>query len=161
MTLPACMPVTYIGAQWQVLIWASSLIFFFFFSFLTLKNRAFSGYSGSVRAQDRPQLPQLSPVFQIPNWPHRAVSLRYWQSDNTTSAAVLPHLRATQKGNVAKGIWPDHTPIAHKLYGSFGDQRCTATFIKETGVSIWRTRRSRRILQCPPLLCLVKASVDK
>ena len=31
-----------------------------------------------------------------------------------------------------KGIWPDHTPIAHKLYGSLGDIRCTATFIEET-----------------------------
>ena len=40
-----------------------------------------------------------------------------------------------------KGIWPDHTPLAHKLYGSLGDLRCTATFMKETGVSIWRTRR--------------------
>ena len=30
------------------------------------------------------------------------VPLRYWQSDNRTSAAVLPHLRATQKGNLAR-----------------------------------------------------------
>ena len=42
-----------------------------------------------------------------------------------------------------KGIWPDHTPIARKLYGSLRDLRCTATFIGETGVSIWRTRRRR------------------
>ena len=35
-----------------------------------------------------------------------------------------------------KGIWPDHTPVARKLYGSMGDLRCTATFIEETGVSI-------------------------
>ena len=28
--------------------------------------------------------------------------MRYWQSDNRTSAAVLPHLRATQKGNLAR-----------------------------------------------------------
>ena len=28
--------------------------------------------------------------------------LRYWQSDNRTSTAVLPHLRATQKGNLAR-----------------------------------------------------------
>ena len=40
-----------------------------------------------------------------------------------------------------KGIWPDHTPVARKLYGSLRDLRCTATFIGETGVSIWRTRR--------------------
>ena len=32
-----------------------------------------------------------------------------------------------------KGIWPEHTPVAHKLYGSPGDLRCTATFIEETG----------------------------
>ena len=31
-----------------------------------------------------------------------AVPLRYWQSDNRTSTAVLPHLRATQKGNLAR-----------------------------------------------------------
>ena len=35
-----------------------------------------------------------------------------------------------------KGIWPDHTPVAHKLYGSLRDLRCTATFIGETGISI-------------------------
>ena len=41
-------------------------------------------------------------------------------------------------------IWPDHTPVARKLYGSLRDLRCTATFIGETGISIWRTRRRRR-----------------
>ena len=35
-----------------------------------------------------------------------------------------------------KGIWPDHTPVARKLYGSLGDLRCTATFIEETGIFI-------------------------
>ena len=35
-----------------------------------------------------------------------------------------------------KGIWPDHTPVARKLYGSRRSLRCTATFIDETGVSI-------------------------
>ena len=35
-----------------------------------------------------------------------------------------------------KGIWPDHTPVACKLYGSLRDLRCTATFIEETGVPI-------------------------
>ena len=28
-----------------------------------------------------------------------------------------------------KGIWPDDTPVARKLYGSLGDLRCSATFI--------------------------------
>ena len=60
------------------------------------------GTSYSIQAQDRPQPPQLSPVFQTPHWPYRAVRLRYWQSDNRTSTAVLPHLRATQKGNLAR-----------------------------------------------------------
>ena len=46
-----------------------------------------------------------------------------------------------------KGIRPDHTPVACKLYGSLRDLRCTATFIEQTGVSIWRTRRRRRRLQ--------------
>ena len=46
-----------------------------------------------------------------------------------------------------KGIWPDHTPVARKLYGSLRDLRCTATFIEETRVSIWRRRR-RSSLQC-------------
>ena len=41
-------------------------------------------------------------VFQTPHWPYRAVPLRYWQSDNRISTAVLPHLRATQKGNLAR-----------------------------------------------------------
>ena len=41
-------------------------------------------------------------VFQTPHRLHRAVPLRYWQSDNRTSTAVLPHLRATQKGNLAR-----------------------------------------------------------
>ena len=50
----------------------------------------------------RTQPPQLSPIFQTPHWPYRAVPLRYWQSDNRTSTAVLPHLRATQKGNLAR-----------------------------------------------------------
>ena len=35
-----------------------------------------------------------------------------------------------------KGIWPDHTPLARKLYGSLRDLQCTATFIGETGISI-------------------------
>ena len=35
-----------------------------------------------------------------------------------------------------KGIWPDHTPVARKLYGRRRDLRYTATFIEETGVSI-------------------------
>ena len=56
----------------------------------------------TVQAQDRPQPPPLSPIFQTPHWPYRAVPLRYWQSDNRTSTAVLPHLRATQKGNLAR-----------------------------------------------------------
>ena len=54
-----------------------------------------------VQAQNRPQPPQLSPIFQTPHWPYGAVPLRSWQSDNRTSAAVLLHLRATQKGNLA------------------------------------------------------------
>ena len=33
-----------------------------------------------------------------------------------------------------KGIWPDHTPVACKLYGSLGDLRRTVTLI-------WRSRR--------------------
>ena len=61
-----------------------------------------TGTSDSVQAQDRPQPPPPSPVFQTPHWPYRAVPLRYWQSDNRTSTAVLPHLRATQKGNLAR-----------------------------------------------------------
>ena len=61
-----------------------------------------TGSSDSVQAQDRPQPPQLSPIYQTPHWPYRAVPLRYWQSDNKTSTAVLPHLRATQKGNLAR-----------------------------------------------------------
>ena len=61
-----------------------------------------TGTSDSVQTQDRPQPPQLSPVFQTLHWPYRVVPLRYWQSDNRTSTAVLPHLRAAQKGNLAR-----------------------------------------------------------
>ena len=61
-----------------------------------------TGTSDSVQAQDRPQPPQLSPVFQTLHWLYRVVPLRYWQSDDRTSAAVLPYLRATQKGNLAR-----------------------------------------------------------
>ena len=50
-----------------------------------------------------------------------------------------------------KGIWPDHIPVACKHYRSLRDLRCTATFIEETGVSIWQTRRrqiqQKRIVQ--------------
>ena len=35
-----------------------------------------------------------------------------------------------------KGMWPDHTFIARKLYGSLGYLQCTVTFIEKTGVSI-------------------------
>ena len=44
----------------------------------------------------------METVFQTPHRPYRAVPLRYWQSDNRTSTAVLPPLRATQKGNLAR-----------------------------------------------------------
>ena len=54
----------------------------------------------------------------------------YWQLDNRTSAAVLPLLRATQKGSLVR----PHSQ-SPQLYGSLGDLRCTASFIKETGVS--------------------------
>ena len=36
-----------------------------------------------------------------PHWPHRAVALRYWQSDNRASAAFLDPLRVAHEGNVA------------------------------------------------------------
>ena len=39
-----------------------------------------------------------------------------------------------------KGIWPDPTQIARKLYSSLGDLWCTATFIEKTWVSIWQMR---------------------
>ena len=41
-----------------------------------------------------------------------------------------------------KGIWPDHTPVTRKPYGSLRDLRCAATFIEETGVSIWKCPQS-------------------
>ena len=42
-----------------------------------------------------------------------------------------------------KEIWPYHTPVARKLYGSLGDLRCTATFIEETGVSTGRKEEEK------------------
>ena len=69
-----------------------------------------TGTSDSVQTQDRPQQPQLSPIFQTPHRPYRAVPLWYWQSDNRTSTAVLPHLQATQKGNLARPR--SHSPQA-------------------------------------------------
>ena len=47
-----------------------------------------------------------------------------------------------------KGIWPGHTPVSRKLYGSLGDLRCTTTLIEETGVSIWRTARRKKLVLC-------------
>ena len=41
-------------------------------------------------------------VMAVRHRPYRAVPLWYWQSDNRTSTAVLPHLRTTQKGNLAR-----------------------------------------------------------
>ena len=68
----------------------------------------------------RPQPPQLSPIFQTPHWPYRAVPLWYWQSDKRTSTAFLPHLRATQKGNLARphshslqALWKPEGPAMH------------------------------------------------
>ena len=46
-----------------------------------------------------------------------------------------------------KEIWSAHTPVARKFYSSLGDLLSTATFIKETGISIWQTRR-RRSFKC-------------
>ena len=43
-----------------------------------------------------------------------------------------------------RDIWPDHTPVAHKLYGSLGDLQCTATFVEEIEAFIRRRRRRRR-----------------
>ena len=57
-----------------------------------------------------------------------------------------------------KGIWPDHTPVARKWYGSLRDLRCTATFIGETGISIWRTRRRR--YACVLYFCICTCSAQ-
>ena len=101
-----------------------------------------TGTSDIVQAQDRPQPPQLSPVFQSPYWLHRAVPC-------STSSQTTEHLMQSCPiyEPLRKGIWPDHTPVARKLYGSLSDLRCTATFIDETGVSIWRTRRRRELIK--------------
>ena len=66
----------------------------------------------SVQASTRSKLQKENvPLFESTldarhgpvRWrPYRAVPLRYWQSDNRTSTAVLPHLRATQEGNLAR-----------------------------------------------------------
>ena len=47
-----------------------------------------------------------------------------------------------------KGIWPNQTPAAGRHYFSLGEQWWTATFIEETGVSIWQMRRRRRMCVC-------------
>ena len=44
---------------------------------LTLLPVNQTGTSDSLQAQDRPQPPQLSPVFQTPHRPYRAVPLRH------------------------------------------------------------------------------------
>ena len=56
-----------------------------------------------------------------------------------TGSQTTEHL--LQSCPLRKGIWPDHTPVAQKLYSSLEDLRHTATFTEETGVSIWRLRR--------------------
>ena len=89
----------------------------------------------SVQAQDRPQPPQPSLVFQTPHTEQCPCG-----TDSQTAEHLLqscPHYELLRKG-----IWPDHTPITRKLFGSLGAFRCTAIFIEETGVSIRRARRS-------------------
>ena len=87
--------------------------------------------SGLKMAQDRPQLLQLSPVFQTPHQPYRAVPSRYCSQTTEHLLQSCPIYEPLRKG-----IWPDHTPVARKLYGSLGDLRCTDIFIEETGVTI-------------------------
>ena len=99
-----------------------------------------TGTSDSVQAQDRPQPPQLDY--------HLYSKLRIGHTEQCpcgTGSQTTEHLLESCPiyEPLRKGIWPDHTPVARKLYGSLRDLRCTATFIEETGVSIWRTRRRR------------------
>ena len=41
-------------------------------------------------------------------------------------------------------IWPDHKAMAQKLYGGLEDLQRTVTFIVETGLSFWQTRRRNK-----------------
>ena len=59
-------------------------------------------------------------IFQTPHRPYRAVPLQYGQSDNRTSTAVLPHVRATHKENLARprscspqALWKPEGPTMH------------------------------------------------
>ena len=76
-----------------------------------------------------PQVTQLCDLCCVEETPAELV---YCDSFLTVTVVTVP---------LRTGIWPDHTPVARRLYGSLGDLRCTATFNRETGVSIWRTRR--------------------
>ena len=51
-----------------------------------------------------------------------------------------------------KGIWPDHTAVARKLYGSLRDLRCTAT--KRSG-------ERKRLTFHPPRLRMICVQPDK
>ena len=88
---------------------------------------------------DRPQLPQLYSshcICHIEQCP--------CGTGNQTTEHLLQSCPLYEW--LIKGIWPDHTTLACKFYGSQADLRCTA--IEETGVSIWRTRRRRRKKWC-------------
>ena len=95
-----------------------------------------TGTSDSVHDQDRPQPPQLSHVYE-----NRIGHTE--QCPCGTGSQTTEHLLQSCPiyEPLRKGIWPDHTPVARKLYGSLGNLRFTATFIEKTGVSVRRTRR--------------------
>ena len=58
--------------------------------------------------------------------------MRYWQSDNRTSVQSCPLYDLPRKGS-------GQTTLLQPAH--LGDPWCTATSIKETGVSTWWTRR--------------------
>ena len=124
------------------------------FSVQTTVSHAFSpvnqmGTSDSFQAQDRPQPPQLSLVFQTLHQPYREVPCG---TGSQTTEHLLQSCLLYEP--LRKGIWPDYTPVARKLYGSLGDLRCTATFIEETGVSIWWTEEDTLFTSLPHSLPL-------
>ena len=101
-----------------------------------------------TQTQDRKQPPQLPPVLRTGHTQ---------QCPCGTGSQTTQHLQQSCPlyEPLRKGIWPDHTPVAHKLYGSLGDLRRTATFIRETGVSDERDEEEKNLEDWQPVVVRV------
>ena len=74
--------------------------------------------------------------------------MRYWQSDNRTSAAVLPPLRATQKGNLARPLRQQNICCSPAPSTSYSERKSGQT-----------TQTTEHLLQSCPLYELLRKGI--